>query len=119
MENFLFCAVLANGTQSLKLLKVILLTPINNLLLILIMAAVFMTNAQINVFDQRIVHIIMNSKRKCMDANLKSIHSDIVKAIYFKDIPNNIFRIESNTLIIKEKIINTKSIWASSLLMIA
>lgn len=69
------------------------------------MAAAFLTNTQINVFDQRIFNIIMDLKRKRKRADLNDMHLDIIKTIDFKDTTEEYLQ---DRIDINEKIIHKK-----------
>ena len=69
------------------------------------MAVAFLTNTQINVFDQRIFNIVMDLKRKRKRADLNNIHVDIIKAIDFKDTTEEYLQ---DRIDINEKIIHKK-----------
>lgn len=69
------------------------------------MAAAFLTNTQINVFDQRIFNIIMDLKRKRKRADLNDMHLDIIKTIDFKDTTEECLQ---DRIDINEKIIHKK-----------
>lgn len=69
------------------------------------MAAAFLTNTQINVFDQRIFNIIMDLKRKRKRADLNDMHLDIIKTIDFKDTTEEYLQ---DSIDINEKIIHKK-----------
>ena len=69
------------------------------------MAAAFLTNTQINVFDQRIFNIIMGLKRKRKRADLNDMHLDIIKTIDFKDTTEEYLQ---DRIDINEKIIHKK-----------